>query len=76
MKNRIENNHEQIMNTMNPSIDAMNGEFEMSTDSQKQENLNFQNQLTELKKEKSIIGQMISASQKRTEFLLSQVGRY
>lgn len=61
---------------MNPSVDALNGEFEMSTDSQKEENLNFQNQLTELKKEKSIIGQMITASHKRTEFLLGQVGKY
>lgn len=76
MKSRVENSHQEIINTMNPSIEAVDGEFQMSTDSQKEENINFQNQLSELKKEKSIIGQMISAGQKRTEFLLGQVGRY
>lgn len=48
----------------------------MSTQAQREENLNFQNQLTELKKEKSILSQMISASMKRTEHLLGQVGNY
>jgi|JI61114C2RNA_FD_contig_21_3251714_length_415_multi_14_in_0_out_0_2 hypothetical protein len=48
----------------------------MSTQAQREENLNFQNQLTELKKEKSILSQMISASLKRTEHLLGQVGSY
>lgn len=76
MKNRIENTHEEIFNTMNPSVEACSGEFEMSTQAQRDENLNFQNQLTELKKEKSILSQMISASHKRTEHLLSQVGSY
>jgi hypothetical protein len=34
---------------------------------QKEENTNFQSQITELKKEKSILNQMIVATSKRTE---------
>lgn len=37
--------------------------------SQKEENANFQEQVTDLKKEKSVLSQMISASFKRTEEL-------
>ena len=36
---------------------------------QKEENSNFQEQLTELKKEKSVLNQMIVATSKRTEML-------
>jgi hypothetical protein len=36
---------------------------------QKEENTNFQEQLTDLKKEKSILNQMIVATSKRTEQL-------
>ena len=36
---------------------------------QKEENGNFQEQLTELKKEKSVLGQMIVASHKRCDLL-------
>jgi hypothetical protein len=36
---------------------------------QKEENTNFQSQITELKKEKSILNQMIVATSKRTEEL-------
>lgn len=36
MKNRIENNHEEIFNTMNPSVEACSGEFEMSTQAQRE----------------------------------------
>jgi hypothetical protein len=36
---------------------------------QKEENNNFQEQLTELKKEKSVLSQMIVATSKRTEQL-------
>ena len=43
---------------------------------QKEENNNFQDQLTELKKEKSIISQMIVATFKRSENLLGEVGAY
>lgn len=64
------------MNTLNPSLEACNGELEMSMQGQLDENLNFQNQLTELKKEKAILGQMVTAGQKRTEHLLGQVGIY
>lgn len=43
---------------------------------QKEENTNFQDQLTELKKEKSILNQMIVATSKRTEELAHEVGFY
>jgi hypothetical protein len=43
---------------------------------QKEENANFQEQLTELKKEKSILSQMIVASFKRTDELHEEVGHY
>jgi len=44
--------------------------------SQKEENGNFQEQLTDLKKEKSILAQMIVASNKRTESVHEEVGHY
>ena len=43
---------------------------------QKEENTNFQEQLTELKKEKSVLNQMIVATSKRTEMLNEEVGFY
>lgn len=43
---------------------------------QKEENLNFQDQITDLKKEKSILNQMIVATTKRTENLNEEVGHY
>lgn len=48
----------------------------MTTQAQLDENLNFQNQLTELKKEEALLGQMLTAGQKRADFLLGQVGSY
>jgi hypothetical protein len=44
--------------------------------SQKEENTNFQEQLTDLKKEKSVLAQMIVASHKRVEQLNEEVGHY
>ncbi len=43
---------------------------------QKEENVHFQEQLTDLKKEKSILSQMIVASHKRSEQLQGEVGHY
>jgi ribose 5-phosphate isomerase len=43
---------------------------------QKEENNNFQEQLTELKKEKSVLNQMIVTTSKRTELLSQEVGFY
>jgi hypothetical protein len=43
---------------------------------QKEENTNFQEQLTDLKKEKSILSQMIVASFKRGDLLNTEIGHY
>jgi len=43
---------------------------------QKEENGHFQEQLTDLKKEKSVLSQMIVASHKRSELLNEEVGHY
>ncbi len=43
---------------------------------QKEENGNFQEQLTDLKKEKSVLSQMISATLKRSNLLNEELGHY
>lgn len=50
--------------------------LELGMTNQKEENGNFQDQLTELKKEKSILSQMVVASHKRSEILHEEVGHY
>lgn len=57
-------------------MESLQRSLELGIVSQKEENNNFQDQLTELKKEKSILSQMIVASLKRTEQLHEEVGHY
>lgn len=59
------------METTNPLVESLNQMLEMGMSNQKEENSHFQDQLTDLKKEKSILGQMIVASHKRSEQLQS-----
>ena len=76
MRNRIDNTNEEITNTTNPLIEALYKDLERGMLNQKEENLNFQDQITDLKKEKSILNQMIVATSKRTENLNEEVGHY
>lgn len=57
-------------------VDSLNRMLEMGMVTQKEENVHFQEQLTDLKKEKSILSQMIVASHKRSEQLQGEVGHY
>lgn len=57
------------MDTTRPLVESLYRNLELGMVNQKEENSNFQEQLTELKKEKSILNQMIVATGKRTEGL-------
>jgi hypothetical protein len=50
--------------------------LELGMVNQKEENGNFQEQLTDLKKEKSVLSQMISATLKRSNLLNEELGHY
>ena len=76
MRNKIENTNDEITDTTRPLIDALYRSLELGMVNQKEENSNFQEQLTDLKKEKSILNQMIVATSKRTESLNEEVGFY
>lgn len=76
MKTKISNINEEIVETMTPLVESLHRSLEVGIINQKEENNNFQDQLTELKKEKSILSQMIVASLKRTEHLHEEVGHY
>ena len=64
------------MDTTHPLVESLYRNLEMGMINQKEENNNFQDQLTELKKEKSILSQMIVATSKRSEQLNEEVGHY
>lgn len=57
------------METTTPLVESLYRSLELGMINQKEENSNFQEQLTDLKKEKSVLSQMIVASFKRTEQL-------
>ena len=76
MRNKIENTNDEVTDTTRPLIEALYRSLELGMVNQKEENSNFQEQLTELKKEKSILNQMIVATSKRTEMLNEDVGHY
>lgn len=76
MRTKIENINEQITETTTPLVESLYRSLELGMINQKEENNNFQEQLTDLKKEKSILSQMIVASMKRTEALHEEVGHY
>ena len=76
MKNKIENTNDEIMDTTHPLVESLYRSLELGMITQKEENNNFQDQLTELKKQKSILSQMIVATSKRTEQLNEEVGHY
>jgi hypothetical protein len=76
MKTKIENINEEITETTTPLVESLYRTLELGMISQKEENANFQEQLTDLKKEKSVLSQMIVASFKRSELLNEEVGHY
>lgn len=76
MKNKVENSQQEILNTLKPAIENCCEELSTIQLQQKEDNMSFQNQITELKKEKMLIAQMIAASNRHTQDLISQVGGY
>ena len=64
------------METTTPLVESLQRSLELGMTNQKEENSNFQEQLTDLKKEKSVLSQMIVASLKRTELCHEEVGHY
>ncbi|CAD8148828.1 unnamed protein product [Paramecium octaurelia] len=76
MKQRITNNNEEIKNTTQPTLDAMLRDLRQAINTQKDENSKLQSQLTELKKEKSQIQQLILAATQKMVALEQQVGNY
>lgn len=66
MKTKIENINEEITTTTTPLVESLYRSLELGMINQKEENANFQEQLTDLKKEKSVLAQMIVASFKRS----------
>ncbi|CAK73024.1 unnamed protein product (macronuclear) [Paramecium tetraurelia] len=76
MKQRITNNNEEIKNTTQPTLDAMLRDLRQAINTQKDENSKLQSQITELKKEKSQIQQLILAATQKVAELEHQVGNY
>ncbi|CAK75290.1 unnamed protein product (macronuclear) [Paramecium tetraurelia] len=76
MKQRITNNNEEIKNTTQPTLDAMLRDMRQAINTQKDENSKLQSQITELKKEKSQIQQLIIAATQKVAELEHQVGNY
>ncbi len=76
MKTKINNINEEITETTTPLVESLYRNLELGMITQKEENANFQEQLTDLKKEKSVLSQMIAASFKRVELLSNEVGHY
>ncbi|CAD8043002.1 unnamed protein product [Paramecium primaurelia] len=76
MKQRITNNNEEIKNTTQPTLDAMLRDLRQAINTQKDENSKLQSQITELKKEKSQIQQLIIAATQKVAELEHQVGNY
>ena len=50
MKNKIENTNDEIMDTTHPLVESLYRSLELGMITQKEENNNFQDQLTELNK--------------------------
>lgn len=76
MRNKIENNNDEIMDTTRPLVESLYRSLELGIVNQKEENNNFQEQITDLKKEKSVLSQMIAATLKKTKELSNDVGQY
>eukprot|EP01016_Furgasonia_blochmanni_P001390 TRINITY_DN10527_c0_g2_i1.p1 TRINITY_DN10527_c0_g2~~TRINITY_DN10527_c0_g2_i1.p1 ORF type:complete len:173 (+),score=43.21 TRINITY_DN10527_c0_g2_i1:62-580(+) len=76
MKQKILNANEEIFNILNPAMDAMYRDLKSKISDQKLENEKIQIQLTELKKEKSQIQQLIIGCTQKLQQLEETVGSY
>ena len=76
MRQRVQNNNEEIKSTTTPSIDALLRDLKLAISAQKDENAKLQSQITELKKEKSQIQQLIIVCVQKVAQLEEQVGSY
>ena len=73
MRNKIENNNDEIMDTTRPLVESLYRSLELGIVNQKEENNNFQEQITDLKKEKSVLSQMIADTLKKTKEIRNDV---
>lgn len=76
MRQRIQNNNDEIKNTTVPSIDSLSRDLKLAVTAQKDENSKLQSQITDLKKEKSQIQQLIITCVQKIAELEEQVGSY
>eukprot|EP01017_Pseudomicrothorax_dubius_P014395 TRINITY_DN1679_c0_g1_i5.p1 TRINITY_DN1679_c0_g1~~TRINITY_DN1679_c0_g1_i5.p1 ORF type:complete len:110 (+),score=31.01 TRINITY_DN1679_c0_g1_i5:84-413(+) len=76
MKQRILNNNDETANTTLPQIDSTFRDLKMAISTQKDENTKLQSQITELKKEKSQLQQLIITCTQKVQMLEEQIGNY
>jgi len=76
MKQKIELSNEETNNTTRPTLTALLKNLKLSIAAQKEENAKLQSQITELKKEKSQIQQLIISCVQKLAQLEEQVGSY
>jgi len=76
MKNKIIYANEETQKTLNPLIEGLYNNLTLAINSQKEENVKLQNQLVELKKEKSQIQQLILISIQKVASMEELVGSY
>ena len=76
MKNKVLANNEETVNTLNPFIHSLNQSLNLQINTQKEENSKLQNQISELKKEKAQIQQLIVASLQKVSAIEEEVGNY
>lgn len=76
MKRNIQNAGDDVSRIFNPFIESLTNELQLAIDNQKNENIHLQNQIMELKKEKTLLQMMIIKANQTAESLEEQVGNY
>mmetsp|Transcript_17372 Transcript_17372/g.19801 ORF Transcript_17372/g.19801 Transcript_17372/m.19801 type:complete len:145 (-) Transcript_17372:182-616(-) len=76
MKNKVLAANEETVNTLNPFIYTLNQTLNQQINTQREENSKLQNQISDLKKEKAQIQQLIVASLQKTAAIEEEVGSY
>ena len=76
MKNKIIFANEETQKTLTPFVEGLFQNLTLAINNQKEENIKLQNQIIELKKEKSQIQQLILASIQKIAGLEELVGNY
>ena len=76
MKNKIVFANEETQKTLTPFVEGLFQNLTLAINNQKEENIKLQNQIIELKKEKSQIQQLILALIQKIAGLEEVVGNY